>query len=81
MIKTMCLVCFRFAQCWFIVVKLDYVITGMKKQFQHFSIDRNLGSINRKSSLNIFSAKFQLNPILFKMFWIFQFALSIKDKP
>ena len=68
----MCLVVFRLAQSWFIDVKLQYVIAGIKKKkIQPISIDQSLGSINRNSRLNIFSAEFQLNPILIKTFWVF----------
>ena len=62
MIKTICLVVFRFAQSWFIYVKLEYAVAGFINAYRPGSIDRNLGSINQKSSQNAFSAEFQLIP-------------------
>ena len=70
MIKTMYLSCFRIAQNWFFVVKLDQTIAGIKKLFQPISIDRSLGSINRKSGLTFFKQNFQLSPKCFKRFWV-----------
>ena len=52
MIKTICLVVFRLAQSW---NKL-FMLLGLGL------IDRSLGSINRKSGQNAFSAEFQLSP-------------------
>ena len=47
MIKTMYLSCFRIAQSWFFVVKLEWNTKLIKKLFQYISIDRSLGSINQ----------------------------------
>ena len=46
MIKTMYLSCFRIAQSWFFVVKLDETTVEIKKLFHPILIDRSLGSIN-----------------------------------
>ena len=48
MIKTICLVVFRLAQSWFVYVKLEYVVAGFINTTWLGSIDRSLGSINRK---------------------------------
>ena len=62
MIKTMYLSCFRSAQSWFFVVKLECKTKLFKKQIYYISIDRSLGSINRKSYLTFFKQVFQLIP-------------------
>ena len=49
MIKVRCLVVFRLAQSWFIYVKLEQVDAEIYIAFRPGSIDRSLGSINRKS--------------------------------
>ena len=49
---------FRLAQSLFVDVKLEYVVAGIKKPIQLISIDRSLGSINRNSGVNVFSAEF-----------------------
>ena len=49
MIKTRCLVMFRLAQSWFIYVKLEQVDAEINIASWTSSIDRSLGSINRKS--------------------------------
>ena len=74
MIKTRCLVVFRLAQSWFIYVKLEQVDAKINIASQPGSIDRSLGSINRKSSQMHFSAEFQLNPSLFKTFRVLYFC-------
>ena len=58
MIKTMYLSCFRSAQNWFLVVKLECNTKLFKKQFQYISIERSLGLINQNCTwrfLNRFS--------------------------
>ena len=62
MIKTSCLVLFRLAQSCIIYVKLEQDDAGINSASWPGSIDRNLGSINQKSSQNAFSAEFQLIP-------------------
>ena len=49
MIKTRYLVVFRLAQSWFIYVKLEQADAEIIYASRLGSIDRNLGSINRKS--------------------------------
>ena len=73
MIKTRCLVVFRLAQSWFIYVKLEQVDAEINIASRPSSIDRSLGSINRKSGQMRFSAEFQLNPSLFKIFKVLCF--------
>ena len=65
MIKTMYLSCFRSSLSWFLFVKLECNTKLFKKQFQYISIDRSLGSINRKSYLTFFNQFFQLSPKVF----------------
>ena len=59
---------FRLAQNWFIYVKLEQVDAEINIASRPGSIDRSLGSINRKLGQMCFSVKFQLNPSLFKTF-------------
>ena len=74
MIKTRCLVMFRLAQSWFIYVKLEQVDVEINYASQTGSIDRSLGSINRKSGQMCFSTEFQLSPSLFKTFRVLCFC-------
>ena len=68
MIKTMYLSCF-----WFLVVKLEWNTKLIKKQFQYISIDRSLGSINRKSYLTFFLISFSNSAL--KCFNWFRFLI------
>ena len=58
MIKTRYLVVFRLAKSWFIYVNLEQVDAKINIASRPDSIDRNLDSINRKSSQMHFSAEF-----------------------
>ena len=49
MIKTTCLVVFKLTQSWFIYVKLEQADAEINIASRPGSIDRSLGSINRKS--------------------------------
>ena len=63
MIKTCCLVLFRLAQSCIIYVKLEQDDAGINSASRPSSINRNLGSINRKSGqMHFFSTEFQFNP-------------------
>ena len=73
MIKTMYLSCFRSAQSWFFVVKLECNTKLFKKQIQYISIDRSLGSINRKSYLTFFLNRFSNSAL--KSFNWFRFLI------
>ena len=73
MIKTMYLSCFRSAQSWFFVVKLECNTKLFKKLIQYISIDRSLGSINRKSHLTFFLISFSNSAL--KCFNWFRFLI------
>ena len=73
MIKTMYLSCFRSAQSWFFVVKLEYNTKLFKKQFLYISIDRSFGSINQKSYLTFFLNRFSNSAL--KSFNWFRFLI------
>ena len=77
MIKTRCLVMFRLAQSCIIYVKLEQDDVEINIASQLGSIDRSLGSINRKSGQMRFSSEFQLSPSSLKRFRVLCFALGI----
>ena len=74
MIKTRCLVEFRLTQSWVIYEKLYSSWCRFVKAIRPGSIDRNLGSINRKLGRMRFSADFQLSPSSFKTFRVLCFC-------
>ena len=51
----------------------------IKKLFQYISIDRNLGSINRKSCLTFFNWNFQLSPKCFNWFGFLIYPKYIRE--
>ena len=68
MIKTRYLVVFRLAQSWFIYVKLEQADAEIIIASRPGSIDRSLGSINRKSGQMHFQQNSNSTLVCFKMF-------------
>ena len=81
MIKTRCLVVFRLAQSWFIYVKLEKADAEINYASRPGSIDRNFGSINRKSSQMRFLQNSNSALICFKMLEFFNLSQVYKANP
>ena len=74
MIKTSCLVLFRIAQSCVFYVKLDSSWCRINNAFRPGSIDRSLGSIDRKLSRMPFFVDFRLRSSSFKSFNVLCFC-------